>query len=140
MAISGCATAPFPQVLPDENGTENVFLAGDDNCLSYRYDTPTSILCYDRNGQFTEIRHRLTQEDIQNWQNEQERKKLMTNIAVGAIALAGIAALILSAGGGGYNPSNSNQGCCSWHGGIAGYYMGRIVCNDGNFSPSCTCP
>lgn len=32
------------------------------------------------------------------------------------------------------------SGCCSWHGGMSGQcYMGRVVCNDGTLSPSCTC-
>lgn len=36
---------------------------------------------------------------------------------------------------------NAQQGCCSWHGGI-GYCdtsVGRYVCNDGSYSPSCGC-
>ena len=31
------------------------------------------------------------------------------------------------------------SGCCSWHGGVAGCSGGRQVCNDGTYSPSCTC-
>ena len=31
------------------------------------------------------------------------------------------------------------SGCCSWHGGVDGCSGGRIVCNDGSYSPSCTC-
>ncbi|WP_304545986.1 hypothetical protein [Sulfurimonas microaerophilic] len=31
------------------------------------------------------------------------------------------------------------RGCCSWHGGISGCSNGRVVCNDGTYSPSCTC-
>ena len=31
------------------------------------------------------------------------------------------------------------SGCCSWHGGVSGCSGGRIVCNDGTYSPSCTC-
>lgn len=31
------------------------------------------------------------------------------------------------------------RGCCSWHGGVSGCSNGRIVCNDGTYSPSCTC-
>lgn len=35
---------------------------------------------------------------------------------------------------------NGWQGCCSWHGGIAGYCRnGHMVCNDGTLSPSCLC-
>lgn len=35
---------------------------------------------------------------------------------------------------------NGWQGCCSWHGGIAGYCQnGRMVCNDGTLSSSCLC-
>lgn len=33
----------------------------------------------------------------------------------------------------------AQQGCCSWHGGISHCSGGRYVCNDGSFSPSCTC-
>ncbi len=34
-----------------------------------------------------------------------------------------------------------NQGCCSWHGGIArcDESQGRYVCNDGVYSPTCRC-
>lgn len=31
------------------------------------------------------------------------------------------------------------RGCCSWHGGVSGCSNGKIVCNDGTYSPSCTC-
>jgi hypothetical protein len=31
------------------------------------------------------------------------------------------------------------RGCCSWHGGVGGCSNGKIVCNDGTYSPSCTC-
>ena len=31
------------------------------------------------------------------------------------------------------------RGCCSWHGGVSGCSNGRVVCNDGTYSPSCTC-
>ena len=32
------------------------------------------------------------------------------------------------------------SGCCSWHGGVSGCSSsGRVVCNDGTYSPSCTC-
>ena len=31
------------------------------------------------------------------------------------------------------------RGCCSHHGGVAGCSNGRIVCNDGSYSPTCTC-
>ena len=38
------------------------------------------------------------------------------------------------------NPLEVQQrGCCSWHGGVAGCSGGRVVCEDGSFSPSCTC-
>jgi len=39
-------------------------------------------------------------------------------------------------------PRDSYQGCCSWHHGIFGcdYEVNRIVCNDGEFSPTCRCP
>jgi len=31
------------------------------------------------------------------------------------------------------------SGCCSWHGGVSGCSGGRVTCNDGTYSPSCTC-
>jgi len=36
----------------------------------------------------------------------------------------------------------ARSGCCSWHRGVRGcdYDVGRQVCNDGLYSPSCTCP
>lgn len=34
----------------------------------------------------------------------------------------------------------AGRGCCSWHGGMSGQCdNGRVVCNDGTLSPSCTC-
>ena len=34
----------------------------------------------------------------------------------------------------------AGRGCCSWHGGMSGQcYNGRVVCNDGTLSPSCSC-
>ena len=33
----------------------------------------------------------------------------------------------------------AQRGCCSWHGGICGCSDSRVVCCDGQFSPSCTC-
>lgn len=37
--------------------------------------------------------------------------------------------------------ANAQSGCCSWHGGVDGcdYDVGRQVCNDGTYSPSCGC-
>ncbi len=38
------------------------------------------------------------------------------------------------------NPVDVQQsGCCSHHGGVSGCSGGRVVCNDGALSPSCTC-
>lgn len=35
---------------------------------------------------------------------------------------------------------NATRGCCSHHGGVSGCSSsGRLVCNDGTLSPSCTC-
>lgn len=31
------------------------------------------------------------------------------------------------------------RGCCSWHSGVCGCSLGRLVCCDGAYSPSCTC-
>lgn len=34
----------------------------------------------------------------------------------------------------------ARRGCCSHHGGVSGECSGgRVVCNDGSLSPSCTC-
>lgn len=34
----------------------------------------------------------------------------------------------------------ARRGCCSHHGGMSGQCSGgRVVCNDGTLSPSCTC-
>ncbi len=41
-----------------------------------------------------------------------------------------------------YSPlAIARSGCCSWHGGVSGCdtSVGRQVCNDGTYSPSCTC-
>ena len=37
--------------------------------------------------------------------------------------------------------SFAKRGCCSWHGGVnhCDTNTGRIVCNDGTYSPSCMC-
>ena len=37
------------------------------------------------------------------------------------------------------NNVEAQQGCCSWHDGVAGCSGGRVLCNDGTLSPSCTC-
>lgn len=36
----------------------------------------------------------------------------------------------------------ARQGCCSWHGGVCGCdsSVGRQICCDGTYSPTCTCP
>lgn len=36
-------------------------------------------------------------------------------------------------------PVGYYQGCCSYHQGIAGCHNYRVVCNDGQYSPSCQC-
>lgn len=34
----------------------------------------------------------------------------------------------------------AQRGCCSQHGGVSGCTIsGRVRCNDGTLSPSCTC-
>ena len=37
--------------------------------------------------------------------------------------------------------SYAKRGCCSWHGGVAScdFNVGRQVCRDGTYSPSCIC-
>lgn len=37
--------------------------------------------------------------------------------------------------------SIARSGCCSWHGGVnhCDSSAGRIICNDGTYSPSCLC-
>lgn len=39
------------------------------------------------------------------------------------------------------NSALARRGCCSWHGGVAycDTSVGRLVCNDGTYSPSCGC-
>ena len=39
------------------------------------------------------------------------------------------------------NNTEARSGCCSWHGGVSycDTEVGRYVCNDGTYSPSCTC-
>ncbi|MCX6766889.1 MAG: hypothetical protein NT170_03900 [Candidatus Moranbacteria bacterium] len=39
------------------------------------------------------------------------------------------------------NSANARSGCCSWHEGVSrcDTSTGRQVCNDGTYSPSCTC-
>lgn len=41
----------------------------------------------------------------------------------------------------GANPVLARRGCCSWHGGVShcDTSVGRYVCNDGTYSPSCGC-
>lgn len=38
-------------------------------------------------------------------------------------------------------PVQARRGCCSWHGGVSycDTSVGRYVCNDGTYSPSCGC-
>src|SRR5437588_4824679 len=40
-----------------------------------------------------------------------------------------------------HSPVSATRGCCSYHGGVAycDSSIGRYVCNDGGYSPSCTC-
>jgi hypothetical protein len=40
-----------------------------------------------------------------------------------------------------WNISFAKRGCCSWHGGVnhCDTTTGRIICNDGTYSPSCMC-
>jgi len=42
----------------------------------------------------------------------------------------------------GIKRADAGQGCCSWHGGqnYCDYDVGRWVCNDNTYSPSCGCP
>jgi len=39
------------------------------------------------------------------------------------------------------NIATAKSGCCSWHGGVSycDTSVGRYVCNDGTYSPSCGC-
>lgn len=57
-------------------------------------------------------------------------KMIMTNLIV-AIIVVFLLPITIFAG----------QGCCSWHGGqdYCDTCSGRWVCNDGTYSPSCTC-
>lgn len=37
--------------------------------------------------------------------------------------------------------AEARRGCCSWHGGVSGCddTVGRLICNDGTYSPTCGC-
>ena len=66
--------------------------------------------------------------------------------AIGAAILIGAAVYATckdggcgGGGGGGGGEINSNQGCCSWHGGVAACSSGRLMCIDGTLSPTCGC-
>lgn len=86
----------------------------------------------------TKIRDELSaaEQDVQNAQKT--NKAIATGIAVIAVIGAVVWAASKGAGGGGgYN--NDLQGCCSYHQGINMCYAGRVVCNDGQYSPTCTC-
>lgn len=78
----------------------------------------------------------MTPEEVAAWKQNEDQKELLRNIILGVIVVAGAvaAAAGASSGGGGH------QGCCSWHGGIAGCAPdGRLICADGVESPSCRC-
>lgn len=38
-----------------------------------------------------------------------------------------------------YGDIIAQQGCCSYHQGVCGCELGRVICCDGNYSPSCHC-
>ena len=82
----------------------------------------------------------------------QDRKSAQIASTVVAVGVLGVAAASCAnngcLGGGypnSYNSYNSFQGCCSYHGGVSMVgnsplcASGRVICNDGRFSPTCTC-
>ena len=58
----------------------------------------------------------------------------MSRSPVAVLALVGV--FVLLAG-----DASARRGCCSWHGGIdyCDTSVGRYVCNDGSYSPTCGC-
>ena len=83
---------------------------------------------------------------LRGWVDDQALKEKESSekvaIAAGILLLgAGAAACANNGGCGGQSfASSNNQGCCSWHNGVSGMCRsGRVVCNDGQLSPSCRC-
>lgn len=73
----------------------------------------------------------------------EEQQQGQTAGAIAAAMLLGVAVVSCANSGtcgSGQGFSSDNRGCCSWHNGMSGAcYAGRVVCNDGQLSPSCTC-
>jgi hypothetical protein len=77
----------------------------------------------------------------QKQQLANQRTATIAAVLVGGAALVAICAKGGCGGGGQPQNLGDHQGCCSWHGGMAGTCQaGRVLCNDGNPSPTCTCP
>lgn len=72
---------------------------------------------------------------------EQKSAEVAGTIIAVSLAGAAVAACANNGCGSPYGNSyrQSYQGCCSWHQGINSCVSGRLLCNDGTFSPTCTC-
>lgn len=72
-----------------------------------------------------------------------KRAQTVAAIILLGAAAAGAAAYCNShsCGGGGGTDYSDHQGCCSYHGGLAGYCApnGHLMCRDGKPSPTCGC-
>ena len=78
----------------------------------------------------------------QELDNQREGYQSTQKIVEGIATVALIALVVVAASKGGNGGSGTNhQGCCSYHQGISNFCSadGRIVCNDGQVSPSCPC-
>ena len=89
-------------------------------------------------SRFDNVRANFTQQQTA----ANEKAAAVAAVLVGGAALVAICAKGGCNGGGGA-PAQSHtdhQGCCSWHGGITSICRaGRVVCSDGELSPSCRC-
>lgn len=58
-----------------------------------------------------------------------------------AAAPAQVFGAVLRGVGEGLVQAGNSRGCCSYHGGVqtCDYNVGRVVCVDGDYSPSCLC-
>ena len=62
----------------------------------------------------------------------------MLDMTLGIKKLIAVCGILFFAGA---PAAEAGRGCCSWHGGqnYCDTSTGRWVCNDGTYSPSCTC-
>jgi len=93
-----------------------------------------------------ELSDRETQHTVTDQQNAKAAGDAVKALAVIGAVVGGTYYVAKHGGFGGGGGSggtcqitNSVQGCCSYHRGVNSCYAGRVVCNDGQYSPSCTC-